>query len=100
HRIVTYYIGIERQPQVIEAQQLKTALRQIEQQRDFNDTYAVGVLCGLHAEAMERYPDDPDLRSSWMQPMLERGQVVVGLDGIWHLDGDDAARVVSFGDYE
>jgi hypothetical protein len=85
---------------VVSAAELRTAFQQTGADDTYDESYAIGVACGLRAAALERYPDDPEQRANWLSAFAERGTVVVDLDGIWHSADGRAARVVSFGEYE
>lgn len=61
-----------------------------------DDTAVLGVLCGLHAAARDRYPDEPDKRSEWLLKIMNEGEVRIELDGIWHVEDGYAARIVCF----
>ena len=65
----------------------------------FEEEKGIGVLCGLRAASVERYPDDPDRRANWLTSILSSGQIVLTIDGIWHLRDNIGIRLVVFGEY-
>jgi hypothetical protein len=84
----------------VTAEELRIAFRETAGKTAEEESYAIGVACGLHAAALDRYPEDAERRDDWLIMIAERGVVVVDLDGIWHSADGKAARIVSFGECE
>lgn len=97
---IVSWIPAPPNPRIVTAEELRDAFQQTSAKTAEDESYAIGVACGLHAAALDRYPEDPERRAGWLGSIAERGVVVVDLDGIWHSADGKAARLVSFGEYE
>jgi len=87
-------------PRLVTAEELRTAFRETAGKTAEEESYAIGVACGLHAAALDRYPEEPERRADWLSRIAERGVVVLDIDGIWHSADGKAARLISFDKYK
>lgn len=83
-------------PLIISAEELVDAYASLVLGGEVDDERVLGVICGLHAAAVERYPDNPDARADWLVKLMNRGCLRIDLDGIWHIHGPIGVRIVSF----
>lgn len=90
---------LEVAPRVIPAARLAAAIQRAlrdDLYEEQGDDYALGLVSGLYRIAAERYPEDAEARTRWLVAVCERGQLVVDLDGIWQVHGQQAVCLTSF----